>query len=279
MLKSIITNLKTYDHIIVYILDGHIHESSKELLKESLESSNVVINWIDIDNEELKDMKISTSFIDRFYNKEATSQFTVATYYRLLIPRLLPENIKKVIYLDCDTIVLDDIGDLWDQDIENHYLLAVPEMWTETMYVSSQFGLKLYKELNIPAQNKYFNAGVLVLNLQKWREDDIANKIINYLRQYKDYVLWLDQDGMNAILSGKWGELDPKWNVMTILYRYNSWKESSFDHETFEKLIKSPAILHFTESNKPWHHGNNHPKRELFFEYLNLTSWNHLSYR
>ncbi len=279
MLKSIVTNLKKYDHIIVYILDGHIAESSKELIKESLSSSHIIINWINIDNDEIKDMKTSASFIDKYNNKfnkvKDKPQFTLATYYRLLIPKLLPESVKKVIYLDCDTIVLNDISDLWDQDVENHYLLAVPDMWTEAMYVSSPYGLKLYKELNIPAENKYFNAGVLVLNLEKWRDDDIASKIIDYIRRYREYVLWLDQDGMNAILSGKWGELNPLWNVMTILYKYRSWNESSFDKETFDKLIESPYILHFTEEKKPWHNDSNHPKRKLFFDYLNLTSWNY----
>lgn len=273
MLKSIITNIKKYDQIIIYILDGQISEPSKRLLKESLKPSNIVIHWIDIDDKEFNDMKVTTPFTDIFSQVKAATQFTLATYYRLLIPQLLPENIKKVIYLDCDTVVLNDIGDLWDQDVENHYLLAVPDMWTESMYVSSPFGLKLYKELNIPAKNKYFNAGVLVLNLDKWRKDDITNKIMNYLRLYKEHVLWLDQDGLNAILPGKWGELDPGWNVVTMLYRYKSWKDSPFDKETYDRLIKSPYIVHFTEEKKPWHHYNKHPKRQLFLDYLNLTLW------
>lgn len=278
MLKSIVTNLKRYDSIIVYILDGGIYESSKELLNKSLEASKVIIHWIKIDDYELKDMKTSTPFSEIFSNVRSTTQFTLATYYRLLIPKLLPKSIKKVIYLDCDTVVLNDISDLWDQAADNHYLLAVPDMWTEMLYVSSPFGLKLYQELNIPADNKYFNAGVLVLNLEKWRKDEIADKIINYLRLYQEYVIWLDQDGMNAILSGRWGELDPRWNVATMFYRYNSWFESPFDKETYDNIIESPYIVHFTEDKKPWHHNNKHPKRDLFLDYLYLTSWKDLSY-
>lgn len=278
MLKSMLINLKKYDQIIIYILNGQIHESAKESLNESLQSlnMNLNINWINADNEELKDLKTDHPFPDFCKHLPTATPFTSTVYYRLLIPKLLPKDIKKVVYLDSDIIVLSDISHLWDQDVADYYLLAVPDMWLGSMFVSSPFALKTYKALNIPANNKYFNSGVLVMNLEKWRKDDISTKIVNYLKSYRDDILWHDQDGMNAILSGKWGELDPRWNVMSAFYGYTAWQDSPFDEETYNHLTESPYIIHYTGGSKPWHLNNDHPKRKLFLEFLNLTSWKQL---
>lgn len=262
MLNSMIAHLKKYDHVIVYILDNNIHEMYKSLLRESLDPARIVIKWVSINSGEFDGFKTSC-------------YHSASVYARLLIPRLLPDAIGKVIYLDSDMVVQEDIAGLWDTDMGDIHLAAVPEMYPALTYVSSPLGLKRYRELNIPAKNKFFNSGVLVLNVAKWREDGIADRIMHYLRCNVRDVLWHDQDGMNAVLFDKWRELDPRWNVESVVYDRSAWQESPIPSETFMKLGASAFIIHFTGFKKPWHSDCDHPKKRLFMEYFNETLWSH----
>ncbi|MGV2389886.1 MAG UNVERIFIED_CONTAM: hypothetical protein LVR29_21425 [Microcystis novacekii LVE1205-3] len=106
---------------------------------------------------------------------------TIAAYYRLLIPYLLPPSLEKVIYLDCDLILKEDLNNLWKIDVDNQYLLTVQDMGCPL--VSSKNGLKTYQELQISPDTPYFNSGVMILNLKKWREDDISFEVINYAEE------------------------------------------------------------------------------------------------
>ncbi|MHC5828967.1 MAG: glycosyltransferase family 8 protein, partial [Nostoc sp.] len=117
-------------------------------------------------------------------------------------------------------------------------------------YVSSPRGLINYQELGISPESKYFNSGVLVMNLKKWREDQIFEKVIEYLTINKQYVRWHDQDALNAILAGKWGELEPGWNQMPYLFQYSSWQDSPFTEDVFNQLINNPDIIHYSTRDK-----------------------------
>lgn len=261
MLRSLIDNTRKYGHVIVYVLHDSIPEPRRKLLEESLDPSRISVTWIAVDNEQLKDLKTA------FYH-------TVTLYYRVLIPRLLPESVRKAIVLDADIVVLGDIGMLWDTNVENACVAAVPDMYPGSLYVSSPLGIRRYRELNIPETNKYFNAGVVVLNLEKWRKDGVTDAIIRYLRYYKKYVVWADQDGMNAVLYDQWQELDPRWNVAQYIFEYTSWKKSPFSPEVFNQLTASPFIIHFIGFRKPWHSDCTHVKKQIFLNYLKLTVWN-----
>ncbi|PHM05919.1 glycosyltransferase [Nostoc sp. 'Peltigera malacea cyanobiont' DB3992] len=77
-----------------------------------------------------------------------------------------------------------------------------------------------------------------------------------------------DQDALNAILAGKWGELEPGWNQMPYLFQYSSWQDSPFTEDVFNQLINNPDIIHFSTKDKPWHNSCNHPDKDLFFNTL-----------
>ena len=160
---------------------------------------------------------------------------------------------------------------MWNQEIGDNYLLAVQDMGAPL--VSSPRGLMNYQELGISADCKYMNSGVLVFNLKKWRQDNTSLAVINYLNDYKQYVRWFDQDGLNAVLAGKWGELDPRWNQMPYLFRFGSWQESPFGEEEYNNLLNHPYIIHYATREKPWNDNCIHPQKELFYEYLESSIW------
>ncbi|MEC4985056.1 MAG: glycosyltransferase family 8 protein [Oscillatoria sp. PMC 1068.18] len=262
--RSVLANLKSYPQVKLFLIDGGISPENKEKFLQSLNPEQIELHWLQPDQSKLTKMKVK-------------GHVSLASYYRLLIPELLPGSLQKVIYLDSDLVVNADIGKLWNIDVGDYYLLAVQDLGVP--YVGCPVGLLNYQELGYPADYKYFNAGVLVINLQKWREENIGKKVINYIQENLEFVRWWDQDGLNAVLAGKWGELDYKWNQQPPIYGYGepSWKPSPLKKELSEEvcqdIIDNPYIVHYVTSRKPWRYDSLHPRRDLFFHYLDMTAW------
>jgi lipopolysaccharide biosynthesis glycosyltransferase len=266
-LQSAIANLKTdvlqqadvyLRKVTIFVIDGGISRANKRKILQSIPSQDICLSWLHPQKNLFKNVPTSQSI-------------TIAAYYRLLIPALLPKQFKKAIYLDSDLIVRGNLARLWNIDIENNYVLAVQDIGAP--YVSSSRGLVNYQMLGIPGDSKYFNSGVLVMNLQKWREDCISQKVLEYLNQNKEHVRWHDQDGLNAILAGQWGELDPRWNQLPYIFKYSSWKESSLSEDVYYALRDDPYIVHFSTRDKPWRENCHHPYKNLFFQNLDMELW------
>jgi lipopolysaccharide biosynthesis glycosyltransferase len=259
--RSALANLKSNRKIALFILDGGISKSNKKKIIKSLQSEKLDISWIQVDETQLK-------------NPVLTRHITVASYYRLLITEFLPPEFDKAIYLDTDMVVKGNLEELWNIPLEDNYLLAVQD--DVQLYISMCDGLRKDYNLGSVSDYKYFNAGLLVINLEKWRKENIGVKVIEYIEQNRKYLI-NDQDGLNAILVGKWGEIHPRWNQMPRIYDYLSWKESPHTEDIYEELLHKPYIIHFTNSPKPWYAGLKaecrHPKKDLFFQYLDMTDW------
>lgn len=259
--RSALTNLKNQQKIALYILDGGITKANRARIRKSLDEERVSISWIEPDNK-------------LFDKLVLTRHLTLTCYYRLLITEFLPKEFHKAIYLDTDMIVTGNLAELWAIDMKDNYVLAVQD--DVELYIGMSDGLRNYREVGICPEDKYFNSGLLVINLDKWRAEGIGNKVIEYIRQNTEYVR-NDQDGLNAVLAGKWGELHPKWNQMPKVHEYSSWQDSSFPEDVYDELIHHPCVIHFTNSPKPWYAGLKaecqHPKKHLFFHYLDMTDW------
>lgn len=268
-IRSALENLKGNRKITLFIIDGGIRERNKRKILKSLNSDKCDIKWIPRPDDLLG--KIEVCRQPTFGDEPVSEHITIATFYRMLIPELLPHQFKKAIYLDSDLVVIGDLGQLWDIDMGENYLLAVQEVLTP--YVSSPLGLVNYRELGLSPECKYLTPGVLVINLEKWRADRISAKCVEYLHQNREYVRWHDTDVLNAVLAGKWGELHPRWNQMSFVYRCSSWKDSPFSEDVFNDLVHNPYIVHFASPAKPWNSREKHPFKHLFFQYLDMTDW------
>jgi lipopolysaccharide biosynthesis glycosyltransferase len=259
--RSALANLKSNRKIALFILDGGISKSNKKKIIKSLQSEKLDISWIQIDETQLTNLVL-------------TRHLTTTAYYRLLITKFLPLEFDKAIYLDTDMIVKGNLEELWNIPLEDNYALAVQD--DVELYISMSGGLRNYQDVGICPDYKYFNSGLLVINLEKWRSENIGEKVLEYIRQNREYVR-NDQDGLNAILAGKWGEIHPRWNQMPRIYDYSSWQESPHAEDIYKELLHQPCIIHFTNSPKPWYAGLKaecrHPKKDLFFQYLDMTDW------
>jgi lipopolysaccharide biosynthesis glycosyltransferase len=261
MLKSIETNLKSGTKAKIYILNKNLNQKSKDQISNSLKSEILELNWVDINEEKIQGLKVD-------------GHISIETYYRLLIEECFPQY-SKVIYLDADIVVTTSICELWNLEFNNKHLLAVPISSKKSGFVNGERGLPSYKLLDIPCTTRTFNAGVMVLNLNLWRRDSISQLVIKYLREYKDHVLWWDQDGLNAILYNKWLPLNTKWNAMTS--HLISQQDSLLTKIEFEEVCSRPFIIHFAGPLKPWYSNYEGPFQNIFLEYVNELSSNYFT--
>jgi lipopolysaccharide biosynthesis glycosyltransferase len=261
MLKSIETNLKYGTKPKIYILNKNLNQKAKEQISNSLTSEILELHWIDINEEKIHGLKVD-------------GHISIDTYYRLLIEEYFPQY-PKVIYLDADVIVATSICELWNLEFHNSHLLAVPITSKKSGFVNGERGIPSYKLLNIPSTTRTFNAGVMVLNLTLWRRDLISQSVIKYLREYKEHVLWWDQDGLNAILYNKWLPINTKWNAMAI--HLISRQDSLLTKIEFEEVCSKPFIIHYAGPLKPWHSNYKGLFKDIFLEYVNKLCSNYFT--
>ena len=181
-----------------------------------------------------------------------SGHISISTYYRLLIPAILPNNLNKILYLDCDLLVLDNLKDLLDLDITEFDLACVEE----------DLGANHNLKIGLKSYEAHFNAGVLLINLERWRQRNYLAEFINYLQANRMRLVYWDQDVLNVVLKDKLF-LKSKWNITT----------SYLDKNHFNK-IKDMSILHFTGDLKPWNNIGN-PFSEIYFSavFSNLNQY------
>lgn len=184
-------------------------------------------------------------------------------FYRCLLASVLPESVSKVLYLDCDVLVLQSLDDLWRTDIEDKALAAVPD----SFQVNSAYCNRLEYDISY----NYFNGGVLLLNLDYWRLHHLEEQCKVFYQAYPDKILCNDQDLLNGLLYNQKVLVDMKWNVQESAYRIPKGKTSRWRPAYIEMLLH-PAILHYS-ARKPWQYHCMHPLRHLYMEYQKLTPW------
>jgi lipopolysaccharide biosynthesis glycosyltransferase len=182
------------------------------------------------------------------------------TYCKLLVPRVLPVDLRRALWLDADLLVLADVTELWRQEVEGHAVLAVQDPFVPVL--SSRLGVAALDELGLPPHAPYFNAGVMLLNLERWRHDDVPGRADRYLRQYRERVIFHDQEALNVVLAGAWKALGGGWNRSVTAALLGLEEENG-----------PAAILHYSGTLKPWQLPGRDHYHELYYGYLDRTAW------
>lgn len=269
MLKSMLTGLRPGRTVSVHVVDTGISERDRERLSQICFESGAALALHDPGPFGFDPLRL-------------TGRMTKATYSRLVLPRLLPTDVKKVVWLDADVLVTGDLERLWETELSGHHLLAVQDPCVP--FVSSRYGVRRWRELGLAQQAKYFNAGVMLIDLDRWRHDEIGERAGNYVRDYEAGVTFWDQEGLNAVLSGRWGELDVRWNNCPgFTMRSKNMRSKTVRSKTvrakpesvrLDSSIPDPSIIHFAGTLKPWLLPA--PKsgpRALFYKKLDETPW------
>ena len=249
MLRSTVANLDPQRELNIYIVDGGLDREMRARICASL-PRQVTLHWI---------APARGGFVDL----PLWGRMTITTYDKLTLGRWLPASVKRAIWLDCDLMVLGDLARLWAIANENHCVLAVQDVLVRTM--GARFGVASYREMGIPDGAEYFNAGVMLIDVARWRTDDIAGRALAYLRNNRRVFFW-DQEALNAVLAGEWGKLDPRWN-------WNPNFETSPETSLETSPRGSPWIIHFAGGLKPWHFEGRSTSHKRYYQYLDATAW------
>ena len=231
-IASVCYNTKSFCEF--YILDSGISDLNKkriELLKERF--GNFSIEYLHID-------------LSKFNSFQLLPHISLDTYSRFFIPLLKPK-LDKVIYLDVDIVVLGDIQNLYNIDLEEHFLGAVPE------YFPTDCQIKIAKNLNIKYnENKqFFNAGILLINSKRWREDNIIEKLFEIQSKYSHKLTNGDQDILIKQFYEDYIILDSRFNLLSGQIVYKD-RFSIEVEKMINNAIKNPIVRHFETQNKPW---------------------------
>ncbi len=189
----------------------------------------------------------------------------------MLVADLLPERVTRAIYLDADVLVRADLARLWATPQKDFPVLAVRDAGAPI--VSAPRGLLNYAELGLARDRAYFNAGVMLLDLERWRAESLGARLLRYLETHAHAIRWWDQDALNAVLAGHWGELDPRWNQIPQVWEPAAPETEAFPAALRELVIRDPWIVHYSTWSKPWHWDCAHPARARFFAALDRTAW------
>jgi len=258
----------------LFVIDGGISDANRQKLIQSWPASIKEVNWINAPTDLLTGLDVK-------------GHVTVATYFRILIPELLPADVQRVLYLDADLLVRSDVTQLWEMDFGDRLCLAVQDLaapYVNSLIPSLQSKhpqlaagqpcpIRNYRDLGLAADLPYFNGGVLMIDLARWRAENLSTQFVNCLRDNAEDLLWWDQYALNVVLAGKAKMVDPRWNQGETVYRFESWEESHLDQLSFEQVRNDPYIVHFTSTFKPWHFFTKHPYRQAWFEVLDRTEW------
>lgn len=241
-IHSLIENSsKDYYYAIKVLYTNICEENKKKILK--YERENVKIEFVDLNYyiEEIKDKLFTRDY------------YTKTTYFRLFIPNIYPQY-NKVIYLDSDTVLLGDVAELYHQDMGNNLVAVVPDDIIQNEEIFQEY---VEKVVGVADYRKYFNAGVLVMNLDEMRKSKFQEKFL-YLLETVKFAVVQDQDYLNRLCKGRTKILDTGWNRMPV--PNNKTK--------VEKL----NLIHYNLNYKPWHY-DGILYEEYFWQYAKETEY------
>lgn len=192
-----------------------------------------------------------------------SSHISIATYYRLFVVRALPSSLDRVIYMDCDMVVRGSLQPLWDTDLTDKAIGAVYQFnaWAKKN--------QSFERLGYDIKYGYFNAGMLLINLAYWREHNVTEQLMAFIKDNYSQIHSHDQDVLNAVLHNSVKPLSYTWNYLPSFFNKEDLTFPEFVDYTEE--IPSPIVIHFVYKPKPWQRECKHPFKDEYFKYLDMT--------
>lgn len=255
------STVKHNSNVNFYIFTEGLMEDNQNLLQQQVDATGCTLSVKVVDKDIIKRFPLPKG--------EGLSHISVATYFRLFSTELLPD-LDKAIYLDCDILVRGSLRELWNMDMGDSYLAAV--------YHPNSLSINngAFNRLGIPISQGYFNAGVLLMNLKKWKEDGIYQKCMDFIRNKYADIRNHDQDVLNAVCGKRTLVLSCKWNMQNIFYKVRFWYKTNdpynkrYQSELIdaESVIGKSVVVHFAARPKPWEWYCTHPFRNEFLTEL-----------
>lgn len=257
---SLFDKNRDMENITVYVLSLGLSEENRGKLRSIADTYGR-----DLEILELGDIR------ERFQFEVDTGGYDISIMGRLFMGEMLPKSVERVLYLDCDTVIVRPLKKLWNEDLGDAVFGAVME---PTIYEAVK------KSIGLSNMDGYYNSGMLLVDLKRWRNDHVQEKLMTFLEEKGGALFASDQDLLNGALHGQIHTLMPEWNFFPN-YRYFSYQTlvehapsyRAVSREEFMLAKKHPAIIHYMGDERPWIHGNLNHYRLAYERYLEKTPW------
>lgn len=248
-------NCGEYIHFFIFVDDDFQAENKKKLM-------DLISLYKD---KSIEFITVSDYYINKFLPFES-QLYTRHVFYRLLMAELLPEDVDKAIYLDCDIIVRQNISSLWNIDIAEYAIGAVHD--------AQEGKIEQFIRLGYSYDKGYFNSGVLLVNLSYWRKNHSTSSLFSFIEHNPDKIVLPDQDTLNVVFQDVKFFIPITYNLQSdflvkkknMLFDYHKYSEE------LEKCRENPTILHLS-GERPWLKGCKHPYKSEYFKYRSKTIW------
>lgn len=262
-LVSLYENSKDMDEIVVYVLDSGITDENKQKLVfvcRFYGRSDIVF----IPGKNISEKLSMDVTVDRG---------SLSQYARLFVSSDLPQELDRVLYLDCDIVVKESIRELWNLDLQGKTVGALMDA----------FSKHYRKNIDLEPDDIMFNSGVMLIDLEKWRQDEIEEKLLKFIKAKNGRIQQGDQGALNAVLSHDTYCFEPRMNAVTIyfdfiygeLLTYRKPPEF-YSEEQIREAVMEPHIIHFTTSfasRRPWVVGCKHRYVGEWLKYKKMSPW------
>lgn len=258
---SIASILKTNknDDINFFIIEDNVSRRHKKYIENiCLNSNSRLPIWIkSINVKEL--VNINNLIADR----GSMSQFS-----RLFLLTLLPSDVERIIYLDCDTLIVNDIKSLWEEALDGNVIGALLDAFPK--------GYR--KNLILSDEDIVINSGVMLIDLLEWKKHNIEKKLLDFIELYDGAVPQSDQGALSGVLSKKTKVINPRFNLISLFFDYSysdliKYRNPTIFYSEDEIIhaLNNPVVIHFTSgflSFRPWELGCSHPYYSIWWEYM-----------
>lgn len=198
-----------------------------------------------------------------FTNAPVSRQYPREMYYRLLAADFLPGELKRVLYLDPDTLIINPLRPLWETDLKGHLFAAAAHIGKTELANN-------INQLRLGTDHNYFNSGVLLIDLCRARNEIIAEEIFSYTKEHAKELLLPDQDILNVMYGSRILEIDDSiWNYDAR--NYNTYLLRSAGEYDMDWVMNNTSVLHFCGRSKPWQKGYIHRFGILYKHYMKLS--------
>lgn len=261
---SLLENNKKCEKLHIYIMNNGISKENIKKLMDIVYKYGRDITFVLMpDIQELTGQEIDTR------------RWNISTFGRLYMASVLPEDVHKVLNIDCDTIIVDSIEELWNINLDGKVFGGMREC------INKRYRRNIGRDEN----DFYLNGGIVFLNLDEVRKGEYEKKFTKYIAKYGSSLAYLDQDVLNSVVEQeKKIALPMRYNVLSIYYYANYEQlltirrsKDFYSKEEFVDSVKNPGLVHFTtcflDGLRPWIKGNKHPYLKVFLKYKELSPW------
>lgn len=264
-IMSLLHNNTDADEINIYMIDNNISDENKkrfENMVDKFDRNIVFIPRPDLNKMSGVDIEVG--------------RWNISTFFRLFLCTILPDNLDRCIYLDCDTVVRHSLREFWETDLEDKIVAAVDDCRSDR-----------YKtELNLPCDSTYTNNGVLLIDLKSWREMNVEKDFLDFIIDHNGDITYVDQGVLNGVLAKKnlVKVVHTKYDAMTVFFDFNfkdlmkvRRPEHHLSEEEYIEAVTDPYIIHYTScflsGTRPWNENNNHPFVGDYLKYKAMSPW------